>query len=465
MKLLILAILLAACGGDSTMTVEQLQDPATCKTCHPKHYQQWASSMHAYASNDPVFLALNKRGQRETSNALGTFCVKCHAPMAVQLGLTDGITFDPTTLPDSAKGVTCYFCHNVKDVTDTHNNPLELAMDTTMRGGAKSPAANTAHHGVYDATMDSDINDSKTCGACHDIVNQQNVALERTYAEWQTTFFSTPDDPLHHLSCGGCHMRSSKDVIADDPGANVTSREGGFHQHQWQAIDTALIPWPDQDQLATQIKGDLDGAITILGPKPLTGPAPGGICLLPNGTITVRMDTIGTGHAWPSGASQDRRAWLEVIAYDATGAQLKSWGVTADGTDPVELPDNTIPNMTFWDRTFTDTAKTTPAHFFWDVAAETTALLRPPVTIDPNSPLFDHSTTATIPFAGATSGIDKIDARIRLRPFPFEMLDLLIASGDLDPALRAKVPTLDIAGSKREWTRASEDPTTHCNRF
>jgi len=452
-------MLLAACGDDgATMTVEQLQDPATCMTCHPKHYQQWASSMHAYASNDPVFLALNKRGQRETNNQLGTFCVKCHAPMAVQLGLTDGVTFDPSTLPPGATGITCYFCHNVKDVTDTHNNPLVLAMDTTMRGGAQNPATNTAHRGAYDPAMDSDSNNSAMCGACHDVVTPKGIALERSFAEWQTTFFSDAD-PKHHLTCGGCHMRSSKDVIADDPAASVTLRDSGFHQHQWQAIDSALIAWPDQDQLKQQIQADLDPAITIVGPKPTVGPAPGGICLNPNGTITVRMDTIGTGHAWPSGASQDRRAWLEVVAYDATGAVVFSSGVTADGTDPID-----IPNATFWDRTFTDAGKTTPAHFFWDVAAETQGLLKPPVTLDPTSPLFDHSTTAT--FAPASpQNIDKIDARIRIRPFPFEMLDQLFASGDLDMALRAKVPTLDIAGARREWTRATMVPTTRCNPF
>jgi hypothetical protein len=40
--------------------------------------------MHAYAAEDPVFLAMNARGQRETQGALGAFCVNCHAPLAVQ---------------------------------------------------------------------------------------------------------------------------------------------------------------------------------------------------------------------------------------------------------------------------------------------------------------------------------------------------------------------------------------------
>ena len=77
MRVLALAIVLTACGDccGSKFTVETLQDPNTCTECHPKHFQQWSGSMHAYASEDPVFIAMNKRGQRETGNALGDFCV------------------------------------------------------------------------------------------------------------------------------------------------------------------------------------------------------------------------------------------------------------------------------------------------------------------------------------------------------------------------------------------------------
>ena len=68
--------------GISTATY--LEDPATCMECHNQHYTEWSGSMHAYASDDPVFVAMNNRGQRETGNQLGTFCVQCHAPVAVR---------------------------------------------------------------------------------------------------------------------------------------------------------------------------------------------------------------------------------------------------------------------------------------------------------------------------------------------------------------------------------------------
>ncbi|HEX2878248.1 MAG TPA: multiheme c-type cytochrome, partial [Polyangiaceae bacterium] len=71
----------ADAGGPVTaLTQEQLMDPRTCQGCHPMHYEEWRGSMHAYASMDPVFHAMNQKGQQETAGALGDFCVSCHAP-------------------------------------------------------------------------------------------------------------------------------------------------------------------------------------------------------------------------------------------------------------------------------------------------------------------------------------------------------------------------------------------------
>jgi hypothetical protein len=132
---LIFALLCAACGNSSSppahvdspaghVDTSALMDSASCQTCHPAQYQQWAGSMHAYATDDPVFQAMNARAQRESNNRLGTFCVKCHAPMAVRTGMTDGTNLD--ALPAPVRGVTCYFCHSITEVTDTHNAPLTL---------------------------------------------------------------------------------------------------------------------------------------------------------------------------------------------------------------------------------------------------------------------------------------------------------------------------------------------------
>src|SRR5262249_55667740 len=121
---LLLPAILAAIGcsgSDQTeLTRDQLLDPQSCAGSHQEQFNDWAGSMHAYASTDPVFRAMNKRGQRETNGALGKFCVNCHAPMAVREGATtDGLNLDQ--VPDKLKGVTCYFCHSMESITGTHD--------------------------------------------------------------------------------------------------------------------------------------------------------------------------------------------------------------------------------------------------------------------------------------------------------------------------------------------------------
>ena len=114
-----------ACGpddGPKDLTREQLMDAEECKSCHPVHYEQWSGSMHAYAADDPVFLAMNARGQEETNGELGDFCVQCHAPMAVRTGATtDGLNL--ADVPQSLKGVTCYFCHSAESVGGEDSYP------------------------------------------------------------------------------------------------------------------------------------------------------------------------------------------------------------------------------------------------------------------------------------------------------------------------------------------------------
>jgi hypothetical protein len=188
---------------------------------------------------------------------------------------------------------------------------------------------------------------------------------------------------------------------------------------------------------------------------PRTGPPiPGGICVEPDG-IRVRVDSISTGHSWPSGATQDRRTWLEVIAYDASDAVVFRSGVVPDGMDPEASGD---PNLFgFWDRTLkTDN---TQAHFFWDVAKIESVLLPGPTTIDVNDPAFDHSRFKK--FFLTTAAIERVTARFRFRPLPFSMLDELIASGDLAASFRDQNKTLEV-GSPRTWLKATREPSTFC---
>ncbi|MDB4963274.1 MAG: uncharacterized protein JWP01_3273 [Myxococcales bacterium] len=451
-------LLSAGCGDEPKLSREELQDPNTCLSCHKTHHDQWSGSMHAYASTDPVFRAMHKRGQRE-DDSIGLLCVSCHAPMAVENGtitLANVKDFDFSTLPPTEDGVTCYFCHNVEKVTTDHNNGLVLANDQTMRGGLQNPIDSTAHHSKYDVLMDSERNKSEMCGSCHDVVMPNGVALERTFMEWKETIYGTTEDPAVKLTCGGCHLEPVTDVIADAPG--VVSRPNGFHDHTMAGIDQALTPFPQQAEQAQAI-ADILPSIGIKSPRPLIGPAPGGICLNPNGDLTVRVDSFTVGHSFPSGVSHDRRVWLEVIAYDVNNQIVFQSGVVPNGMDPEEIGD---PNLFgLWERTSKEDGS--PAHFFHEVATidpNPLHYLPGPVTLDPNDPRVDHSRMKT--YAVTNIGaIEKITARVMMRALPFATLRLLEQSGDLDPSIKNQLKTLEVATST--WLKATQIPTTKCN--
>ena len=313
--LVVLPWVLAACSappGGPALTQQQLMDPASCKTCHPDAYREWSGSMHAYASEDPVFRAMNQRGQRETNGALGTFCLNCHAPMAVRTGATtDGSNLD--ALPDSLKGVSCYFCHSVDAVEGTHNNPLRLASDGVMRGGHRDPMQHGAHASAWSPLMDRDQAASATmCGSCHDVRNGHGLDLEQTFAEWKDSVFSRTEGGA---TCGQCHMPASlKEMPASTMRDSPLRR---VHDHTMPGVDVALTPFPEREEQRRLVEEALAGTVQSA------------LCVLPQGAnsrLQLVLDNGGAGHGFPSGATSDRRFWAEVLA-EQGGVPLYSSGV------------------------------------------------------------------------------------------------------------------------------------------
>ncbi|HET6610505.1 MAG TPA: multiheme c-type cytochrome [Kofleriaceae bacterium] len=434
--IVILALCTAACGGEPDyLPIAELMNPDTCKDCHPVHYEEWKSSMHAYAGIDPVFLAMNRRGQRETNGALGDFCVKCHAPMAVRTGATtDGLNL--ADVDPKLKGVTCFFCHTAESVEGTHNNPVVLSGDGVLRAAVRDPVENGKHATGYSPLLDRTQPESTTlCGACHDIVTDAGVHLERTYEEWQASLFAH-DNPTQHRNCGQCHMSGDRDgVIADFEGVPLRK----LHEHTFPGIDVALTDWPGKDLQLDGITRDLEGAIA---PKLCVGPNQGGGGV----AITYTLDNLRGGHMWPSGATQDRRAWAEIVAVTG-GEVVYQTGVVDDG-QPVAEAAAADPEL--WQiRDFATDESGDPAHMFWEVATIDSQLLPPAVTNDPTDIAFYHSVEKTFEFLGAQP--DTVTAKVHIRPIGLDVIDDLIDSGDLDPAVRDEISTFTLEGTVLTW--------------
>jgi Cytochrome c554 and c-prime len=425
---------------------ETLLDPSTCKQCHADHYADWSASMHAYASDDPVFRAMNARGQRETNGALGDFCVKCHAPMAVNEGATtNGLNLD--SVPADLHGVTCFYCHTVDAVNGTHNNPLALSGDITMRGEYSDPVANAAHPATYSALHDrTQLASAPLCGACHDIVSPAGAAIERTYADWQASLFS-------HAgvgdTCAQCHMDElprgdGLEPIAQAP--NVFARK--YHVHSFLAVDQATTPpEPAPPATDTPLQEFLDTTVSTA------------LCVVRGaGAIRVIVDNIAAGHSVPSGSSQDRRLWAEVIAYKA-GAVIYQSGVVPAGT-PVTSLTNDPDLWVVRDCMFGDAG--TQVNMFWQAASEDSNLLPFPTTDDTTDPAYYRTHVVQyyprLPTATFTGGPpDKVTLRLLFQPIGLDVLRDLEATGDLDAGIEAQIPTLVFPEPILTWTEAAEE--------
>jgi hypothetical protein len=414
------------------LTRDQLLDPEQCKDCHPKHYREWASSMHAYSTLDPVFVAMNQRGQRETNGALGDFCVKCHAPMAVREGATrDGLNLEQ--VPEHLKGVTCYFCHNAVGVGDHFNNDVHLANDTTMRGSISDPVPTKAHGATYSPLHDRNSGESSSlCGGCHDIVTPAGVHLERTFEEYQRSIFSKPGG---FETCQGCHMTATRGVAADDANSNVPERN--VHEHLWAGVDVALTDFPGREAQRAAVECALNISMRI---RAILRDAFGG--------FTVQLETLA-GHNQPSGSAQDRRMWLEFTAYDEHDNVLFENGRVADG----EVEDQPGKAINLY-RDWTYDADGNPAHMFWDAAPST---LYPAgfssMTLPPASQLgAAHYLEARFQVPPAVNpAVTRVTASVRMRPMGIDILQDLVASGDLAESVIAKMPTFTLQGATVEW--------------
>ena len=420
--------------GQPSLSIDELQDPASCAECHPDHHREWSGSMHAYAAEDPVFRALNAKGQEATNGELGDFCVQCHAPLALALGLTeDGTNLDE--VPKHLQGVTCYYCHQVTAVQGTHNNPLEIALDATLRGGISDPTDNDAHASAYSSLLDRTTQESSDlCGSCHDIVTPLGAPIERTYWEWKQGIFA---EPLFGLTCSACHMQGRDGVAAEAEGVPLRR----VHDHRFPGVDVALTEFPEREDQLEAVQELLDDSIAA------------SLCVDPpegdGATVVVALDNVAAGHFFPSGATSDRRVWVELEAFEK-GERIWSSGLIADDESVKEHLETAVePPWAIYSTLLTEQGE--PTHHFWEAAdIDYGGLLEVHTTLDPSDP--DYVRTVQFrPFQVPRSP-DRIRMALKVRALPLDLVDELIAEERLDSAIRDEIPTFTLAPTVLEWT-------------
>ena len=164
-------------------------EPEFCGQCHEEHFEQWSGSMHAYASKDPVFIAMVNKGIDDTGGQIDQFCFQCHTPTASKLGLTPVVQgesgayldADLSTAPLNS-GVPCVGCHMVERVNATEN--AQLAYSTTTLYGATVNEAATEAHPIEVSAFLPTLTRVRLYAAVVTTCSIQEARLEATFSEW-----------------------------------------------------------------------------------------------------------------------------------------------------------------------------------------------------------------------------------------------------------------------------------------
>jgi hypothetical protein len=224
-----------------------------------------------------------------------------------------------------------------------------------------------------------------------------------------------------------------------------------LHDHSFPGVDIALAASPDGPQSAQPDPGaSLESSDSAVQRFLETSVRVARLCVEYQADpadrqrirLLIDVDNVGAGHAWPSGAAQDRRAWADVRVLVDDQVVYTS-GEPAAGTDVLA---NSDPDL--WllrDRAMKSDGS--EARMFWDVASITPGTIPGPITRVVGAPGYDatHAVRAfplaldswiPAPFDPARL---RVELRLRVQAIGYDVLDDLVASGHLDQAIRDAV--------------------------
>lgn len=358
----------------------QLETPDKCDNCHGGYDAavepafNWRGSMMAQAARDPLFYACLAVANQDAPES-GDLCIRCHSPAGWLEGRstpTDGSALNS----NDRQGVQCDFCHKLVKPTPIGVNPYPGDADYTSRtypqdqsylsllsqippasaNGMYIADANNAKRGPFtDAAARHQVfyspfhRDAALCGTCHDVSNPafsrtqagyspndfgqpapsfsqyQMFPLERTFSEWRVSAYGRPGG----ATCQDCHMQDVTGVGCNKKGAPVRTDLPLHDLTGGNTFIPLLLPelWPSEVNVEALTAG-IQRATTMLQQ------AASLYLVVNNSTATVRV-VNETGHKLPSGYPEGRRLWLNVKAFDASGALLREFG--AYNFDTAEL--------------------------------------------------------------------------------------------------------------------------------
>ena len=306
---------------------------ASCKSCHPTIFKQWANSSHGTGMDHSYYEFQENIAAQKEGEAFRTFCRGCHMP---QLLLTEqkesSYIFkdnmhekDALSLQKALKegeevvesGTGCFFCHRINRAINAGGN-ADLSVNLKDRNryffetssnqilqwlNKKSINANSKEH--KDSYTNKKLyQDSLYCATCHnEFVPGTGSKINDNYGEWLASSYNNPKDKSQHKSCIDCHMKSDMEDI--EGYLKGYSTVGGktkksLKTHYFTGANYYLAGFKSNRHKKLSI--DLLKTATSLN------------ATIEDNNLTIRVTNSNAGHMFPGGAR--REIWLEVTIKD-----------------------------------------------------------------------------------------------------------------------------------------------------
>jgi hypothetical protein len=228
---LVLVALSAASGA-----VPPLDTPASaeaCGRCHRAIHEAWKSSAHAVAVESRLFQDALELTETDYGTDSRKVCLECHSPIAVRTAdfrLRSKVSWE---------GVTCDYCHSVREVTFDGPNPKARVEFTQVKSGPLRDVTSVGHQTVYSAVHTT----AAICAPCHDYRNALGFPVLTTYSEWKASRFLKEGK-----ACQSCHMYRVEGEVVDPRIQQVSLAKINLH----------LMPGSHSiEQLASTVKANL----------------------------------------------------------------------------------------------------------------------------------------------------------------------------------------------------------------
>lgn len=233
-------LFLAATGGAWTADLKPPSSAEVCGRCHRAILASWKSSAHARAMESPLFQDGLELTEAEFGASAKRVCIECHSPIAV---LTGDLALRQKV---SWEGITCDYCHSVRDVSTAGPNPkVKIELSLVKSGPLKNVEA-PAHGTVFSPVHTS----ARICAPCHQYRNSLGFPVLTTYEEWENSPYAKEGK-----NCQSCHMYQVAGDVVDPKIKKTTEATVNLHQmpgsHSLEQLNKTI-----KARLTTQRKDD-----------------------------------------------------------------------------------------------------------------------------------------------------------------------------------------------------------------